>query len=145
MTLKEPRSEEGNPFPYDRVKVVGQSPVDHAGGLASQWVGAHAQGVIITPVGEGFGSTVDEPFGKLQELYEVAEIPEVLAPTAPDVTVITPESAGPSPEDVFAVEADKQGHDARRKKPAKVKSSPLDPKPEVTKAPAVSDEDVPSE
>lgn len=113
LTLKEPRPPEKNEkdeeieFPYNRVEVVGQSPINH-GVTASEWSGAAAdgQGVIIKPL-TSFGSTLDEPYGKLKELYDVESIPQHEAPAAQPVKVVnaTSGSAGPTPEEVFATEA----------------------------------------
>lgn len=93
------------PFPYNLVRVVGESPVDHGGRPDAQWSGVGARGVIITPL-SGFGSTLDEPFGKLQALYDVEEVPTKVVEIAP-IRVInsTTADAGPTPEEVFAVEA----------------------------------------
>lgn len=106
LELKEPRSTEDKPFPYDRVKVIGQSPIDHATGATSGWEGVNSQGVIITPLTD-FASTLDEPLGKLQALYDVAEVPEVVVDAAPQVRIVNSRSAaaGPTPEEVFAKEA----------------------------------------
>ncbi len=90
------------PFPYNKVRVVGRSPVDH-GQRGGGWEGVGAAGVIIEPL-TGFGSNLDEPYGKLQKLYEVTEIPTNEIEVTP-VRVIrsTSQSAGPTPEEVFAV------------------------------------------
>jgi hypothetical protein len=95
------------PFPYNRVRVVNQSPINHA--TTSSWDGTGGQGVIITPLAS-FGSTVDKPYGELQELYEVESIPENTI-EAPKIRVIDSNSgsAGPAPEEVFAEEAAKAG------------------------------------
>lgn len=124
LTLKDPRSTEEEPFPYDRVRVVGQSPVDH-GLTSSAWTGSNGQGVIVTPL-TSFGSTIDEPYGKLQRLYEVESIPEVVVPVAATVKVLQQTDAGPSPEDVFAQEAEGAGNDGRTVKPPAPVVSPLD-------------------
>ncbi len=122
LTLKEPRGTEDEPFPYDRVKVIGQSPINH-GTASEEWAGANGQGVIIEPL-TSFGSTLDEPFGKIQELYTIESVPPPVEVVPPKV--LTPESLGASPEEVFAAEADKQGQDARRAAPKKRKlPSPL--------------------
>jgi hypothetical protein len=93
------------PFPYNKVRVVGTSPVDHSGGGAGTWEGVAARGVIIEPL-SGFGSTLDEPYGKLQKLYDVTEVPSNEVIIEP-VKIIRPTSgsAGPTPEEVFAVKA----------------------------------------
>lgn len=124
LKLKDPRSTDDEPFPYDRVRVVGQSPVDH-GLRSSQWAGANGQGVIIQPLA-GFASTADEPYGKLQRLYDVESVPVIEVPVAATVEIRPQEDAGPSPEDVFAAAAsDEDAARAQRKAPAPL-VSPLD-------------------
>lgn len=84
------------PFPYNEVRVVGISPVGHDSG---------DPGIIISPL-TGHGSTLDEPLSKLQKLYSVKEEPVEEIDVSP-VRVIRADTsqAGPSPEEVFAVEA----------------------------------------
>lgn len=126
-----PASDDYDPFPYDRVRVIGQSPINH--GIAnSDWSGTNAQGVIITPL-DGFGSTLDEPLGKIQALYAVESTPVHEAPAVP-VRVINSRTAdaGPTPEDVFAEEAAKNPQPPTRRAARK---SPLDdPRPTVEEA-----------
>lgn len=124
LRLKELRSTPEVPFPYDRVRVINQSPIDH-GTTGSAWTGANGQGVIITPLTD-FASTIDEPYGKLQRLYEVEELPAKLVAPTPVLTVIEPNELGASPEDVFAAEADVDGEDGRVGKPVEPVVSPLD-------------------
>lgn len=106
LKLKEqhdPDEETGEEFPYNRARVVGQSPVSDpkkAGG----WTGPDAVGVIITPL-SNFGGVLDEPFGKLREIYDVESIPEpVTQYTTPKVnaTSLPRIPLGPSPEEQFA-------------------------------------------
>ena len=125
LTLKEPRDpspkldrESGEPvlrgpkgkekpvmleFPYNRVQVIGESPViyDREG-----WTGPDAKGVIIQPLTD-FAGNLDEPFGKLRKLYNVESIPENEAPAEIKVKQInaTTAEAGPTPEEVFAEKA----------------------------------------
>ena len=89
------------PFPYNRVEVVGESPIDYNAGRSGEWSGAGARGVIVQPL-SGHGSTLDEPFGKLQKLYEVESIPEKTIEVAP-VRVVQAHTAdaGPTPEEIF--------------------------------------------
>lgn len=124
LKLKEPRSTKNEPFPYDRVKVIGQSPVDH-GLRSAQWSGNNGQGVIITPL-EGFASTIDEPYGKLQRLYDVEQVPTVEVPIAGTIEIKSQEQSGPSPEDVFAALADSKVDGRDAPKPRKPPTSPLD-------------------
>jgi len=115
LALKEPQSTEETTYPYDRVKVVGQSPVQHATASGSVWAGADATGYIITPL-EDFGPTVDKPFGQLQELYDIEAYP--LDPVTQEP--ITPENNPrnqPSPEQLLA-RAAKDGPTAPTRKPA---------------------------
>lgn len=144
LTLKNPRTEYddegelvGEVFPYDRVRVIGQSPVNHAT-IATEWTGSNGQGVIVEPL-TGFGANLDEPFGRLQELYSVESLPEPAVFRGDQVEVRTPADLGPSPEQVFSDEAAKEGHDTRRAKPRRFIPSPLvetppDPEAEAEKA-----------
>lgn len=92
-------------FPYNRVKVIGQSPVMHAHS-ASGWEGPDAQGVIIQPITD-FAANLDEPYGRLQRLYAVAEIPEddiaknVVASDRGFHQVPASKLLGPTPEEQF--------------------------------------------
>lgn len=79
LRLREPQSTDETPYPYDDVEVVGPSPVQHATSGESPWAGADAFGVIIKPAGEHFGATLDKPYGMLNELYDIVEIPETNA------------------------------------------------------------------
>lgn len=102
---KDPDPETGEPFPYNQVEVVGPSPVSHTAS-SGDWEGPEAAGVIVQPV-TNFGSTLDEPFGKLTALYDVESIPEPEVITDSKVRVIDAHSAqaGPTPEEVFKAEA----------------------------------------
>lgn len=124
LKLKEPRSKEGEPFPYDRVRVVGQSPVSTP--TPNAWEGAMGQSVLIEPVSD-FGSVVDEPFGKLQTLYEVESLPPE-PDLSQQVKVIPAGAAGPSPEDRFASESSNPLK-ARKRRTKTTKPSPLDVPP----------------
>lgn len=97
---RKPDKETNEKFAYNRVRVVGPSPVSHAS--KGEWTGADAAGVIVTPL-ENFGGVIDEPFGKLVELYEVESQPE---PQVVEQTVtIKQASLGPTPEEVFKTDA----------------------------------------
>lgn len=104
LELKEPKSTDKETFPYDRVRVVGVSPVN-AGVRPSHYTGTDAQGVIITPL-TSFGANLDEPFGKLAALYKIVEEPKVEI-DAPKIRIVDSRSrdAGPTPEERFATEA----------------------------------------
>jgi len=113
LTLKEPRSPAKEPFAYDRIEVIGASPLSHAD-IRSEWTGTNAQGVIVKPLTD-FGSTLDEPMGRLVELYAVESIPEN-RPPEPEVKVQSEEYTYKSPEDVFA--------EAATEKPLEPKKAP---------------------
>lgn len=101
---READDETGEEFPYNRVKVIGRSPVNH--GDKGKWTGTDAEGVIIVPL-TNFGATLDEPFGKLRTIYDVAETPVRETEVKQTVRVIdsSTDSAGPTPEEVFAQKA----------------------------------------
>lgn len=107
LTLKEPREndeETDEVFAYNVVRVVGESPVQHTS--RGDYEGPDAKGVIIVPLAN-FGGTLDEPFGKLRQLYNVTTMPVTeIAPPSP-IRVIDSSSAqaGPTPEEVFQDEA----------------------------------------
>ena len=107
LALKEQRNpdpETGEEFPYNRVRVVGESPVSHS--HTGNWEGGDAAGVLLAPL-TNFGATLDEPFGKCRVLYDVAEMPsdEVEADTKIRVIDATSAQAGPTPEEVFKEQA----------------------------------------
>jgi hypothetical protein len=107
LTLKEqrdPDEETNEPFAYNEVRVVGESPVSHAD--KGDWTGTDARGVIIVPL-TNFGGTLDEPFGKLREIYDVTSVPEVEVDVVQKIRVVnaTSAQAGPTPEEVFAAQA----------------------------------------
>jgi hypothetical protein len=89
------------PFPYNRVVVVGESPVDHGAGRGGEWSGAGARGVLLQPL-SSHASTLDEPFAKLQKLYDVEEVPKNEVEVTP-IRVVRAHTydAGPTPEEVF--------------------------------------------
>lgn len=103
---RDPDPETNEEFPYNRVKVIGPSPVDHGGARGGEWEGTAAQGVVIVPL-SNFGSTLDEPYGKLGALYDVESVPDTTIEVKQTIRVIdsSSQSAGPTPEEVFAVEA----------------------------------------
>lgn len=123
---KDPDPESGAEFPYNSVEVIGQSPIDHGTTRPTgQWQGTNGAGVIIKPL-TAFAGNLDEPYGKLRQLYEVVSIPEQAEIVREvRIKVSTPEDLGPTPEEVFA---QLPASDAPRR-PA-TKSSPLpDPDP----------------
>jgi hypothetical protein len=149
LTLKEqrePDEETGEEFPYNCVKVIGPSPINH-GVANAEWSGANGAGVIITPL-SNFGSTLDEPYGKLVALYDVTEIPVREADLTPKIRVInsTSQSAGPTPEEVFSVEAPGVPPEEGQRR-GRTTVSPLeDPRPKANDGPlgpvpAAKDED----
>lgn len=101
----------GEEFEYNRVRVIGVSPVVHSGRDGGQWVGASGQGVIIEPLA-GFASNVDYPLGFIQSKYDIESVPELADPR--DTVYGLPReytrvdlsrSQSPTPEEVFAKEA----------------------------------------
>lgn len=93
---------EGDPrHPYNRVRVIGPSPVSHSGG-PGMWEGASARGVSIEPLTQ-FASNVDRPYGELQAEYTIEFEPEPLV-LRPEIRVVDSQTrqAGPTPEEVFA-------------------------------------------
>lgn len=138
LKLKEPRSTDEKPFAYDQVKVLGQSPINYA--KTSEWEGVSAQGVIIAPLTE-FDRTLEEPYGKLQMLYEVESIPTHEAPAAVPVKVVnsTSGSAGPTPEEQLAEKAPGTPPEPGQRR-GRTKRSPLD-----AEAPSPSPLDTPEE
>ena len=134
LTLKKPfpnDEETGEVFPYNEVRVIGESPISYAG--AGEWSGMAAQGVIIEPT-SNFGSNLDEPLGKLQALYDVKELPApVELPVGPSTVPVT--RPGPTPEDVFAGEAPGVPP-AEGEKRGRTRPSPLDdPRPVASDGP----------
>ncbi len=138
LTLKtphDPDEETGEEFPYNVVKVVGPSPINH-GVSNADWEGVNGQGVIITPIAN-FGSTLDEPYGKLVALYDVTSIPVVEVDVTPTIRVVnsTSQSAGPTPEETFAVEAPGVAP-APGQRRGRTPMSPLeDPRPKASDGP----------
>lgn len=145
LELKEqrPNDEETNePFPYNRVRVIGESPINHSAGAESEWEGAAGAGVLLAAE-SNFGATLDEPLGKLQAIYDVVSVPETLVDQTPQIRVIqsTTASAGPTPEEVFAKEAPsdpdapRRPGDIKRAKEAAAASPLEDPRPKRNASP----------
>lgn len=105
LSLKDPQSTEEETYPYDRVLVVGQSPVHHATASGSAFAGADAQGYIIRPL-EGFAGTVDKPVGLLNEIYDIEAYPTDPTTGEPLRPENNPRNL-PTPEQVLAAEAKK--------------------------------------
>ena len=100
--------------PYDRVRVVGISPIQHSHNEArGDWVGGQSQSILIEPLAD-FGATLDVPLGQLQELYDVESVPEHEIPVVPTVRVV--HQGDPSPEDVFKAESKSDKPEPRRRK-----------------------------
>lgn len=135
LSLKEqrdPDEETDEPFPYNQVKVIGPSPVSWH--KDSEWSGASAAGVLLAPI-TNFGSTLDEPYGKIMALYDVKEIP-VTEIEQPKIRVInsSSQSAGPTPEEVFAIKAPgKPPQEGQRR--ARTLSPLVDPRPAASDGP----------
>lgn len=92
---------------YNRIRVVGPSPVQYSGQLA-EWQGGASAGVLIQPT-PAFGPTVDRPLGELQRDYEIESEPETTFEMTQKIRIIDAHSrqAGLSPEEVFASGAQK--------------------------------------
>jgi hypothetical protein len=103
---REPDDETGEEFAYNRVRVIGPSPVNHAEKADAKYTGTDAAGVLLEGL-SNFGATLDQPFGRLRELYEVESIPEKVVEVKPTIRVVESNvtDAGPTPEDVFKTEA----------------------------------------
>lgn len=118
LRLREPQSTDDAPYPYDLVKVIGQSPIQHSRADAdTPFAGQDAVGYIVQPAGDGFGPTLDKPYGELAALYDIEEYPtdpitgEELKPEN------TPRGL-PSPEQVFAKAAKNSDPSPRQRTPA---------------------------
>lgn len=134
LTLKEPRpndEETDEVFPYNEVRVVGESPISYAG--VGEWSGTAAKGIIIEPT-SNFGSNLDEPFGKLQALYDVKSLPAPqTVPVGP--TTVPVSQPGPTPEEVIAGAAPGTPPEDGQKR-ARTRMSPLDdPRPAASDGP----------
>jgi hypothetical protein len=107
LTRKEQIGTAAEPHAYDRIEVIGVSPVNHSFAAGSEWAGALGTGVLIKPAGETFGSNLDVPFGELQQKYDVDFIPEREELIQPQVRRFnaTSAAAGRTPEEVFAAAA----------------------------------------
>ncbi len=128
-----PDEETGEEFAYNRVQVIGESPIQHTS--RGDYVGGDSAGVIIVAL-SNFGGTLDEPFGKLRQLYDVEYIPEPVISVAQPVRVIdsSTAAAGPTPEEIFSEEAPGVGPAAGQIRTRTL--SPLgDPGPETAKGP----------
>jgi hypothetical protein len=104
LALKEPQSTDDKPYAYDRVEVVGQSPIQHNSSSGSPWAGPDATGYVIRPL-EEHAPTLDKPYGELDQLYDVEAYPTDPITQQP----ITPENNPrnlPSPMQVLRAEED---------------------------------------
>jgi hypothetical protein len=143
LKLKEPKSTDESKkgaddavvFPYDRVMVIGVSPISHSGQATGEWEGISAQGVLIRPLSD-FASNLDEPLGRLQTLYAIESEPE-----RQEVEVrverydANTRAAGPSPEEAFA-EADGRSPGTKSKTRERTPHSPLQDLAEEVAEPA---------
>lgn len=119
LRLREPQSTDEKPYPYDLVKVIGQSPIQHSRPDAdSPFAGQDAVGYVITPAGDAFGPTLDKPYGELAEKYDIESYPTDPI-TGEDIKPENNPRNVPSPEQVFAKVARdnaKAGAAARRER-----------------------------
>ena len=115
LALKEPQSTDDFTYPYDRVQVVGQSPVQHATASGSMWAGQDAVGFVIRPL-DDHGPTLDKPYGELESQYDIEAYPTDPITKEP----ITPENNPrnlPSPMQVLA-RAEAQNPPAPKRTPS---------------------------
>lgn len=102
LRLREPQSTDEKPYPYDLVKVIGQSPIQHSRPDAdSPFAGQDAVGYVITPAGDAFGPTLDKPYGELADKYDIEAYPTDPI-TGEDIKPENNPRNRPSPEQVFA-------------------------------------------
>jgi hypothetical protein len=117
LRLREPQSTDEKPYPYDLVRVVSQSPIQHSRPDAdTPFAGQDAVGYIITPAGDSFGPTLDKPYGELAEKYDIEEYP-----TDPQTgEELKPENypATLSPEQILAKTARENAKSAAAKRKA---------------------------
>lgn len=137
LTLKDQRDpdpETDEAFAYNRVRVIGESPVQHTS--KGEYQGSDARGVMLTPIAN-FGGVIDEPFGKLTQLYTVESIPEqtIAAPSPIRVIDSSTAAAGPTPEEVFKDKAPGKAPEPGQTR-ARTPMSPLsDPGPASARGP----------
>lgn len=137
LTLKEQREpdpETDEVFAYNVVRVVGESPVQHTS--RGDYMGEDAKGVIIVPIAN-FGGTLDEPFGKLRQLYDVTEVPDTMIQPPSPIRVIDSSTAqaGPTPEEVFKDKAPGVPPEPGQIRGRTLRSPLDDPGPESAKGP----------
>lgn len=100
LVLKEPKSTPEAVFPYDRVRVLGPSPVTNSS-LTGEWEGSDAALVIIEPVTQ-FEMNLQEPYGRLRRLYDVESEPEAVDQNIRvEVIPANTRQAGLTPEEAF--------------------------------------------
>jgi hypothetical protein len=137
LTLKkqqDPDPETDEAFAYNKVRVIGESPIQHTS--RGEYQGEDARGVIIVPIAN-FGGTLDEPFGKLRQLYDVTEVPETMIQPPAPIRVIDSASAqaGLTPEEVFREKAPGTPPEAGQIRGRTLKSPLSDPGPESARGP----------
>lgn len=96
LVRREPLSTEENPFPYDRIRVIGPSPVVYS--ASSGWAGVQANGIVVEPL-TSFAPNINEPLGKLQQDYTIEYEPPPLEFVSRPVVM---QAQGKTPEEVFA-------------------------------------------
>lgn len=74
LQLREPQSTDDVIYPYDRVIVVGQSPIQHSTSSETPWAGLDAIGCVIRPL-QDHAPTLDKPYGELEQLYDIESWP----------------------------------------------------------------------
>lgn len=110
LVLKEPLEDDpetGQPYAFNRVRVVGPSPIEYRGHTAD-WGGRSGAGVIIQPYPD-FGPTDDRPFEELTQYYNIESEPEEefeMTAFGRPAKVKLAKPPGVSPEEAFAAEAE---------------------------------------
>ena len=133
--LKRREPVEDADYPYNFLEVVGESPMTYAN--TADWTGAEARGVIVqatfdpdTENGTPFAPTLDEPVGKLNELYEIVSVPELVVPTE---QVIKRAPTLPTPEEAFKEQA-RIEHGEKQARAAQFTPSKLTPEQQFRSA-----------
>ena len=126
--LKRREPVEDPDYAYNFLEVVGESPMTYAN--TADWTGAEARGVIVqatfdpeTEEATPFAPTLDEPVGKLNELYEIVSVPELVVATE---QVIKRAPTLPTPEEAFR-EAERVDRSEKQARAAQFTPSKLTP------------------
>lgn len=133
--LKRREPVEDPDYAYNFLEVVGASPMTYAN--TADWTGAEARGVIVqatfdpeTEAPTPFAPTLDEPVGKLNELYEIVSVPELVVATE---QVIKRAPTLPTPEEAFKEQA-RVEHGEKQARAAQFTPSKLTPEQQFRSA-----------